>query len=80
MILRDGDVVNIDFLLANQIEQQIERPLIHREVNFVRAPWLATLFHIISSRPQKLRQTAAQKFRRAFASSRIPLRERVPLL
>ena len=42
MILRDRDVVDVDVLLADEVEQQVERAVVHRadadgERRFVRA-------------------------------------------
>jgi len=31
----DGDVVDVDLLLADQVEQQVERPLVGLELNVV---------------------------------------------
>ncbi len=34
--LRDGDVVNVDLLLADQVEQQVERPIVMFQVKIER--------------------------------------------
>jgi hypothetical protein len=34
--LRDGDVVNVDFLPADQIEEKIERAFVDGQLDFVR--------------------------------------------
>ena len=34
--LGDGNVVDVHLLLANQIEQKIERPFVHRQIDAIR--------------------------------------------
>src|ERR1700682_6523550 len=86
---RYGDVVNIDFLLSDKVQQQIERPFIHRDVNLVRcchthAPFMSSPAAwppgLCCPQPSALR-TPAQDLQLQFAFSAIqkPLRAHATL-